>query len=536
MKNILISMSMVAAIVFAGCKEDEEEQPLFTVDATAIEVAAGGGDKTIAVTSNLTWFVVGSSDTWCTASPAAGEGNGTVQLHIAENPEVTPRTATITLATRTMNKTVTVTQAPTGVRLSIDKTAVDAPIAGGNYTVAVTSNTAWTVAVSVGATWCAVYPESGEGNGAVRIDVAENPTPAVHVATITITAGALTKTVVVTQATSGVVLLTDETTIDAPIAGGNYTVAVTGNTTWTMAVTAGGTWCTASPESGEGNGTVRIRVADNPSIAPRTAIITLSAGALTKTVLVTQAASAPTLLIDKTTIAASADGDRYEAVITGNTPWTLLRMGADAAWCTVSPESGEGSGVLQFHVAKNTVMTSRTTTFTISNGTDARTVTVTQAPRPFYAASGNVWSWPGNNTTWSDAIQMPGCNKDDFEESESEPQCRSHTHDGKTYYYYNYAYIIAHKDDMCPSPWKVPTGNNYTQLIASVVDADKLAELWGFGGWIIGSSGSFTAPTTGYYWSGSVDDDQAYHLRYYSGYAQLEKAWFFYGMQFRCVQ
>jgi hypothetical protein len=532
MKKLLVSMSMVVAMVFAGCKEDEEEQPLFTVDTTAIEVAAGGGEATIAVTSNLTWFVAGADAAWCTVSPVVGEGDGTVQLHVAENPALTPRTTTVTIsAGDKLNKTVTVTQAASGVTLWIDETAVGAPIAGGNYMVAVTSNTAWTVAVSAGATWCAVYPESGEGDGTVRISVAKNPTLLARAATVTLTAGALIKTVAVTQEGVTPTLWIDNTPVNASTAGGNYMVAVISNTTWTVAVSAGATWCTVSPAVGEGNGTVRVNIAENPTLTAHAASITIAAGAIIETVAVTQEATAPMLLVDKNAIFADGGGGTYEVAVTGNTSWTLLKDAA-ATWCAVSPESGEGDGTVQVIVAKNLVVVARATTFTISNGTDDRTVTVTQEPRPFYAASAKVWTY---NVTWSDAIQMPGCNKE-ANIGGDEPQCRSYTYGNRTYYYYNFAYIYAYKDEMCPSPWIAPFAYYYNNLILDPgFNVWTIQAEWGVGGYARGTG--VNNLNEGYYWSANFPlSGKTLALHYSGGNAAMENLDQQYGMQFRCYQ
>jgi hypothetical protein len=49
---------------------------------------------------------------------------------------------------------------------------------------------------------------------------------------------------------------------------------------------------------------------------------------------------------------------------------------------------------------------------------------------PRYAASTTTWKY--GEQTWSDAIQVPECDKEDFEAS-STPQCRSYTKDGTTW-------------------------------------------------------------------------------------------------------
>jgi hypothetical protein len=83
--------------------------------------------------------------------------------------------------------------------LEVDNTTIDAAGTVGSYPIAVTSNTAWTAAVNTAATWCTVSPASGTNNGTVTVNVAENPTVNARAATVTVAAGALTRTVAVTQ-------------------------------------------------------------------------------------------------------------------------------------------------------------------------------------------------------------------------------------------------------------------------------------------------------------------------------------------------
>jgi hypothetical protein len=184
-----------------------------------------------------------------------------------------------------------------GAALSIDKTAISAAHTAGTYSVAVTSNTAWTVAVTPAeATWCNAAPASGEGDKTVTVNVGANPASAQRAATITFTAGTLTRAVAVTQAGAPPALTTDISSIDAPAAAGSYAVAVTSNATWSATVNAGATWCTISSASATGNGTVTVNVTENPIPVTRSATVTVTAGTLNRQVVVTQEPAVPKTL------------------------------------------------------------------------------------------------------------------------------------------------------------------------------------------------------------------------------------------------
>jgi hypothetical protein len=81
----------------------------------------------------------------------------------------------------------------------------------------------------------------------------------------------------------------------------------------------------------------------------------------------------------------------------------------------------------------------------------------------FYPSSNQTWTL--GDQTWSDAIHCPECNKESFEESNTDPQCRSYTYDdGRIRFYYNWAFVDANKAEMCPTPWRVPTKDDFDAL------------------------------------------------------------------------
>jgi uncharacterized protein (TIGR02145 family) len=87
---------------------------------------------------------------------------------------------------------------------------------------------------------------------------------------------------------------------------------------------------------------------------------------------------------------------------------------------------------------------------------------------PPHAASTQTWvikSADGSiNQTWSDAIHIPECNKKTFEDSYTTTECRSYTSGNNTWYYYNWSYVNAKAAVLCPSPWRVPTPDDFVNL------------------------------------------------------------------------
>jgi hypothetical protein len=156
---------------------------------------------------------------------------------------------------------------------------------------------------------------------------------------------------------------------------------------------------------------------------------------------------------------------------------------------------------------------------------------------PSLAASTQIWTF--DDQTWSDVIHCPECNKETFEYSFTEPQCRSYTEEGKTWYYYNWKYVNANKNTLCPSPWRVPTESDFSTLISdTTITYSTLIDAWGYGGYALGTS-LFEVDTDAFYWSSTANGtNYAYNLGLdRSGNLDLASGNHkYYGFQVRCVK
>ncbi len=92
-----------------------------------------------------------------------------------------------------------------------------------------------------------------------------------------------------TNAGANILTVSTDTLTIAAEANSKKTFGISSNTNWT--VSSSQTWLTASTVSGSGSATITLTAEENPSSAIRTAIITVSAGATSKIVTVTQSVS-----------------------------------------------------------------------------------------------------------------------------------------------------------------------------------------------------------------------------------------------------
>jgi hypothetical protein len=153
---------------------------------------------------------------------------------------------------------------------------------------------------------------------------------------------------------------------------------------------------------------------------------------------------------------------------------------------------------------------------------------------PPHAASTQTWTF--GTQTWSDAIHIPECNKADFTNSDTEPQCRSYTEEEKTFYYYNWAYVNVNATVMCPSPWRVPSKADFGKRV-STPHKNPSGDVWVYGGYIQGSSVNEVS-TSAYYWSSTeTGSNYAHSLLCYGGYVRPQDTTYkTNGFQVRCVR
>jgi len=181
--------------------------------------------------------------------------------------------------------------------LELGKEAVSLEAVSGTASFTVTANKDWTA--DADESWVKIAPASGKASEepvTVTVTADDNTALEARTATITVTAGELTKTVAVTQAAGEAPevtysLVLDKEELEFAAEGAEATFTVTSNQNWTA--TADGSWVELAPASGEASDeavAVKVTVAENVSVEARTATITVTAGELTKTVAVTQAA------------------------------------------------------------------------------------------------------------------------------------------------------------------------------------------------------------------------------------------------------
>lgn len=263
--------------------------------------------KNVDVPANIPWQASNGGASWCTIGNGSQTGANTKDgdtksftYTVAKNEGV-PREATITVqgtgAFTAYTKTFKVYQL-TGTWLNINQADQTTGPQATDHTLAVTSNTTWTVA-SNNTGVATVSPASGSNNANVTVSVKANTTTNSRTATVSATpAGNTAKSYTVTQ--YGVVFPAFFTNVTNVVASGQVAtnVSVTSNITWQA--TSNADWCTITNGSQTGANTqagdeknFTYTVAANTSAAREATITVKGTGSFTgfsKTFTVTQKA------------------------------------------------------------------------------------------------------------------------------------------------------------------------------------------------------------------------------------------------------
>lgn len=185
---------------------------------------------------------------------------------------------------------------------------------------------------------------------------------------------------------------TSELEFDA--VGGNADISFTTNKDWTITTDAS-LWLEISSKSGNAGKddiTVNIKCYENTLYQPRTGNITISAGGLTKTIKVTQAAAIKVIKLEvsTTSLSVAGQGGTTSFTVTCNDNWTITEI---PDWLTLSKTSGtENASSVTVNVTakQNFVYGNRNKSFTVKAGDQVKYINVNQNGPVSYSIGSQV--------------------------------------------------------------------------------------------------------------------------------------------------
>ena len=323
--------------------------------STSVPAAAASSNVSVDTTAGCSWTASSSASWLSITSGGSGSGDGTVAFNIGANPDLAPRTGTMTIG----GQTFTVNQAGVVCTPTIAPVSASVGSTGAQGTVSLTLPAACSWTASSGASWITISgAASGTGSGSVGYSVAANTSTSSRSGNLTI-AG---QTFSVSQAGITCSYSVAPTTAPAPNTAGNGSVTVTtaAGCTWTasssvswMSITAGA--------NGTGTGPVSYSFAANPTTQARSGVLTVAGQPVT----INQAAGCGySITPASASVIAGASSGTVNITAGAGCAWTAQ---SPASWVTFSTStSGTGNASVGYAVAANTNSNSRSTTLTIA--------------------------------------------------------------------------------------------------------------------------------------------------------------------------
>jgi mannan endo-1,4-beta-mannosidase len=165
---------------------------------TSLSLSSGASSAPISITANVSWSVT-DNQTWLSAAPGSGAGNGSFTVSATANTGSVARSGTVTVTGGGISRVISVTQAaPATNNLTLSQTALSFGFGASSSPVNVTANVSWTITDNQ--TWLTVSPTSGTNNGSFTVSATANTGTTSRSGTVTVTGGGLTRVVSVSQA------------------------------------------------------------------------------------------------------------------------------------------------------------------------------------------------------------------------------------------------------------------------------------------------------------------------------------------------
>ncbi|TAF72171.1 MAG: hypothetical protein EAZ53_16890, partial [Bacteroidetes bacterium] len=316
--NITITSGLVTAFVSAnqsGSAANLVANPL------TLTYASAGNSQNIGITSNVSWTSA-SSQAWLTLSGGSGSNNGTISASASANTATGVRIAQVTVTGGAISQIVNITQTGAAATVSVGSGTASFTSAGGTQFINITSNSTWN-ATGI-PTWMTALPISGNGNGVITLTSPVNNNTAANTGNITITSGLVTAFVSANQSGAAANLVANPTTLTYPAAGSAQNIGITSNVTWTSASSQ--TWLTLANGSGSNNGTISATASANTSTGIRTAQVTVTGGAISQIVNITQTGAAATVSVGSGTASFTSAGGTQFINITSNSTWNAQHL------------------------------------------------------------------------------------------------------------------------------------------------------------------------------------------------------------------
>jgi len=379
---------------------DGETEITFSV-ASLSNYSADGGSNPLSITaSNSISWTITRSDNWIHLGNSTnnndtytGTGTSNVNIYVDNNPTTERRKGTITVKSDIGTKEITFYQAGLEDKLEVDMPTKNFTKDGGTEQLGISalSSRSWTI--SCDASWLHFDTNSGKGSKKVKVTIDKNTTYENRNAVITIVSeGLSSKKIDISQKGKEKTLTLSVKSKSFDAEGGDFTTKVTTDpSTLDWKASKSKSWVHFDSKSNSqneivksGDLTLTLTVDPNTSTESRSATISFTSDAETKSLEITQ--SGATFNVSPSTFAFVADGGNFqiEVSISPSLKWKASKSNSDS-WIHFNSSTNDQNEIsetsnkkITVYIDKNSTYDRREATLTFSSDIGKKTVKVAQ--------------------------------------------------------------------------------------------------------------------------------------------------------------
>ena len=239
--------------------------------------------------------------------------------------------------------------------IKIETSTSDFTTEGGDNTISFTTNEAWTAQVinSRADDWCKIHPTSGAaGNATITVTTTPNDTPDDRTASIIIKAGAVSKTVTVSQKQKDALTIT-ASKFEVAAAGGEVVIEVNANIDFEYVINDDAKeWISYEGTRALKTSKLAFKIAENDDIEKREGQIFIKNGELVEAVTIYQDGAEPSIVISKNEYVVSSDGETISVEVKSNVD-VAIELTAEADWISENTSRATSTNTYRFDISPN---------------------------------------------------------------------------------------------------------------------------------------------------------------------------------------
>jgi len=316
----------------------EAAPPSIQVTPSNQTVTYLGGTTSFNLSSNTSWTINENAD-WLTVSPITGLYNGNIEIVFDTNFSASPRNAEVIITANGGSPidSITISQEGAPPLINVNTPTKIVNYQAGTVEFIITSNTSWNIDENID--WLNVSPLSGNHDGVITVNYAENNSILQRLGEITVIAegGSPVVSLILSQQAAPPALSVTPISQNVTNISGTAFLVVSSNTTWS--VTENVPWLTVSPVEGSNNDTIRIVYLANSDFSPRFGEITIVASGGTPAVNVTIEQDSKICL---PSFQDNRDGKIYNTVLIVNQCWMAQNLNVGVLISDTANQSDNG--------------------------------------------------------------------------------------------------------------------------------------------------------------------------------------------------